>query len=200
MPRDDLMRIKQAFQMQLSDNEDYIIKTHNSLKPNLPGVKIIYTYRDVRDAMLFFMRFMHCGYNKALKSVIGNMQLTDYYFEKHTHNIIRIRYDDIISNPEVVINKIGDFMDFSVTQETVEAIANQFSRENVKKIINTLEDVTVNETGKIQDTGEYKDYEAVNNSDGSFRVIDKNTRFQTNHITSKKEGEWRDVLSEKEKE
>jgi len=75
MPRDDLMRIKQAFQMQLSDNEDYIIKTHNSLKPNLPGVKIIYTYRDVRDAMLSFMRFMHCGYNKALKSMNEDQSL-----------------------------------------------------------------------------------------------------------------------------
>ncbi len=199
MPLDDLLRINQAFQTQLGDNEDYIIKTHKVLKPDLPGVKIIYSYRDVRDSMLSFMRFMHCGFNKGIKSVKSNMQLTDYYFEKH-HNIVRIRYDDIITKPDGVIIEIGDFINCSVSKDSAEAIADQYSRENVKKIINTLENVTINETGKIQGSEELEDFETVNNIDGSYRVIDKKTRFQTNHITSKKEGEWRDVLSEEQKE
>jgi len=200
MSPDEVLRINQAFQIQLGENEDYIIKTHEVLKPDLPGVKIIYTYRDVRDSMLSYMRFMHCGSNVGINNMIINMQLTDYYFEKHAHNIIRIRYDDIISTPVIVINKIGDFMDRLVPQKTAESIADQFSRENVKKIINTLENVAINETEKIQGSAELKDFEIVSNSDGSYRVIDKKTRFQTNHITSKKEGEWRDVLSEEKKE
>ncbi len=55
MPPDDESRINNAFKIQLGDNEVYIIKTHKVLKPGLPGVKIIYTYRDVRDAMLSYM-------------------------------------------------------------------------------------------------------------------------------------------------
>ena len=200
MPPDDVRRIKQAFQIQREENEDYIIKTHIVLKPDLPGVKLIYTYRDVRDSMLSYMRFMHCEYNVGIKNLIANMQLTDYYFEKHAHNIIRIRYDDIITTPDKVIMKIGDFMDRSVPQNTAETIADQFSRDNVKKIIKSLEKLSENQTGKSQDSEELKDYETANNIDGSFRIIDKKTRFQSNHITSKKEGEWRDVLSEEQKE
>ena len=51
-----------------------------------------------------------------------------------------------------------------------------------------------------QDPEKLKDYETVNNIDGSFRIIDKKTRFQSNHITSRKEGEWCDVLLEEQKE
>ncbi len=128
------------------------------------------------------------------------MQLTDFYFEKHSQNIVRIRYDEIILNPVKVINEIGEVINCVVGKERAETIADQHSRENVKKIIKSLEDVAISDSGDFQDSRQSSEFEAVKNLDGGFRIIDKKTRFQTNHITSKKEGEWREFLSEEQKE
>ena len=43
----------------------------------------------------------------------------------------------------------------------------------------------------------YKDrYDVVGNLDGTYRIFDKNTSFQSDHITSKKDGEQKDYFNE----
>lgn len=197
MQNDEALRINQAFKTHLKDDEYYIIKTHNILEHGLPGVKIIFTYRDVRDAMLSYMRFMHCGFNQGIKAMIAHMETTDYYFENHNNNITRLRYDDIISTPTKVVTEIGDFINCSVSKEKAQVIANQYSKENVKEIINNFEKIAITPKSNINDLK--KHFEVSRNIYGNLRLIDKKTRFQTNHITSKKEGEWRDIFSDEQK-
>jgi hypothetical protein len=61
-------------------------------------------------------------------SAYGAMEYTGYYLQKKADNILLLRYDDIVSNPEAAIEKIANFPQLRVTDSTVRQIATALSR------------------------------------------------------------------------
>lgn len=194
--------ISEALNSNVIDNQVYCVKTHSILHKPLPTkheVKIICNYRDVRDAGLSFMRFMHGDYAGVPNAMMGMMQTTDYYINTFTDNLLSIRFDDIINEPAFTINNICEFLDLDVSEKVKLDIENKFSKSSVKKHIDKLSDIKIKQ-GVVRGTKHQNNYAAVGNFDGTYRIFDKETSFQSNHITSKKDGEWKDLFTEEQKE
>ncbi|HED13856.1 MAG TPA: hypothetical protein ENI62_09435, partial [Gammaproteobacteria bacterium] len=153
----------------------------------------ICTHRDVRDAMLSFMRFMHCSFEYGLRVAASMMQVTDYYLGEQHSNVLPVGYRDVVSRPRDVIVQLADFLDLPVNADTVATIEAEFSRERVEQYLSKL-DVQEGESGS-RNSPAPASTTTIRNLDGSFRIYDYKTGFQSRHITSRKEGEWRDALS-----
>ncbi|MFZ5908181.1 MAG: sulfotransferase domain-containing protein [Nitrospirota bacterium] len=194
VPSDERPVIQKALASPPREDGVYCIKTHLLLRPGLPNVKIICTYRDVREAMVSYMQFVRCDFTRGLEAARSMMSVVDYYFLEHRENILRIRYDRILSKPVEVIREILTFLDLSVSPRDISLIAEQFSRDRIAKFIESLNAVRVTGNGAIADPGLRGGFETVGNFDGSFRVYDKKSAFQSRHIT--KSGErWREFLT-----
>ena len=155
---------------------------------------IIVPYRDIRDCIVSYMKFMHADFEYALQAM-QHWNPTDVYFERQTDNILIIRYDQIVNEPIRTIQKIDSFIGTGASFETIEEINEQFSRKKVEQKADGLKDIS---SSKI--LANATTLGAVENRDGSYRVFDKATGFQTGHITSHKSGRWREVLNEQQKQ
>ena len=70
----------------------------------------------------------------------------------------------------------------------------------MKDYLDALADVKVSPEGDLEtDTGATR-YSTIQNVDGSYRVFDSSTGFQSEHITTGREGAWRSELSAEEQE
>ena len=198
-PPDHDQLIMKALGRTCDVNKIYCFKTHSRISPSRRDARILCPYRDVRDAMLSFMRFMHCEFERGLRAAQGMMALTDYYFSLPTVNLLPIRYDDITSKPSEVTRKIARFLGLDIMPDDIKTILDGFSRKRVQKFINMLESIGTDECGSILPAQDKSGYTSVQNLDGSYRVFDKKTNFQSNHITSTSKGEWRQVLTDEQK-
>jgi len=191
--------IDKIYTLPSRNDEVFCIKTHTCLQPNLPHTKIIMTYRDVRDSMLSFMRFMKMtDFSQALKAAKNMMEITDFYFNQHRENILHIRYNDIVERPLHIVDGINRFLHLRVGQAQVQEINNHFAKKNIQKLITKLTDAAVQRDGCLDRKFQSEEFGVTQNTDKSYRILDKKTGFQTNHITSKQDGEWKDVFTEDE--
>ena len=192
--------ISEALNSNVINNEVYCVKTHSILQNPLPTkheVKIICNYRDVRDAGLSFMRFMRGDFSGVPNAMIGMMQTTDYYLNTFTSDLMPIRFDDIKNKPVDTIDDICAFLNLDISKKVKSDIDTKFSKSSVKKHIDKLSDIKIKE-GIVKGAKHQNNYAAVGNIDGTYRVFDKETSFQSNHITSKKDGEWRNHFTKEQ--
>ena len=195
VPPDERPVIQEALARPPGPDQFYCIKTHLQIPVGQEHMRIICNYRDVRDAMLSYMRFMKCSFEKGLAAAIGFMGLTDHYLQSRHPHVLPIRYDRITSHPQETIREIMDFLSLQVGRAEIESIALEYSREEVARRLKKLESVQLDANGRVKGEGRPGEYSAVQNLDGSFRVYDYATGFQTNHISSGKDGDWREVLT-----
>ena len=183
-------------------DEVYCIKAHLRISPGLPNTKVINNYRDIRDSILSVMRFMKLDdFEKALGIAKSLMADTDYYsdFAQHHGNIIRINYNNMVADPVRAIGSINDFLELGVGKDQWSEIADRFSRHRVQELVKNLDQVSVSSSGEIEGDAS-ENCTSVVNRHGGYRVLDKETLFQTNHISSKAEGEWREVFTPEQQE
>ena len=195
VPIDIMPVIHKAFTEPIGENQVYCVKTHYSIDLKRDDTLIITTYRDIRDAVLSFMKFMHVSFEEAFKRLQDWMKFMDTYFENQSPNILKIRYDDIVSQPMDIIRKIDRFIGTGASFETMEEINERFSKKNIKEKVDSLKGISVE-----QAQANAADFDTVRNADGSYRVFDRATGFQTSHITSQQDGQWREELTEDQKQ
>jgi hypothetical protein len=194
IPPNEADLIKNALASEVKEREVYCIKTHGKLINPLPTtheVKVICNHRDVRDACLSYMRFIHCDFEQGLKAVHSMMDITDYYLKIFDKNILPVRYEDINQSPKQLIDQLCQYLEVDVSDAKKNEILSRYSRENIKKKLKEMSDVRLDEHGKVKGTKNQSKFESVKNLDGTYRAYDKNTAFQSNHITAKKDGEWK---------
>jgi hypothetical protein len=140
------------------------------------------------------MKFMKCPFERALMAARSMMESTDHYLQRGADNILPLRYDEIVNHPEKAVARIAGFLQLKVTDSNIKEIAVALSREKMKKYLKGLDDVSVDEAGNLQSEAQASKYAAVPRFDGSHRIYDYATGFQSNHITTGKDGEWRNQL------
>jgi hypothetical protein len=191
LPLDDteLQRLmEESIRNRYVPNEIQCYKFHwRPIAKSSSEVKIIYTYRDVRDALLSWMRFVKGSFDQGLARVQAMMDEVDSYFSVENENLQIVRYDAIIETPNQVAEGISRFLGFEHANETINAVVQAFSREKVKELVSSLA-LSAPGQGML-----------IDNLDGSKRHLDKSTLFQSNHITSKAPGEWRLAFSPEQK-
>jgi len=198
IPKDESTLITEALQNRAVDGEVYCIKTHFRLPNPLPTqheVKVICNVRDVRDACLSYKRFMHVDFETCLNVMNEMMIATDYYMQAFSDNRLMVRFEELGDEQLDVIGKISAFLGLSVSEKQKSGIWAAYKKSSVKKRLDEFSDIKVDEEGRIKGAKHQEKYDAVRNRDGTFRIFDKTTSFQTNHITSEKDGEWKTDFS-----
>lgn len=170
--------LEQAYISPMGKGEVYCIKTHIELRSDLPMTRIICTYRDPRPVMLSAMRFMKYDFDQAMGWTMHHLEQIDHYRDSHAQDIIFISYEQSVAKPIEIVEAIAKFLELTPSREQIVDICEQFSRENVKKLIQEIHERAEN----VQKVG-------------NIRLMDQNTGFQTNHISSQNDDEWRDVFS-----
>ncbi len=140
------------------------------------------------------MRFLHGDFNDALKAATAMMDTTDYYVNSFDNNLLVIPFEKIMKKSPDAINNICNFLELSVPENEKLNIMQKFSRTKVKKNLNKLANVKIID-GVLERENDSDRYETVENFDGTYRVFDKHTSFQSNHITSKRDGEWKECFT-----
>ncbi len=199
VPTDERSIIEDVFSKPAGDGRVYCVKTHYAIVLDQPNIKILCNIRDIRDATLSFMRFMRCPFETALESARESMKITDHYLGVGNLSVLPIDYDDMLCTPSKVVAKIADFISVVASDAEVDGIVTLLSRERILTKLEKLGAVAVDPSGGIESRSDAGLYDSVKNMDGSYRVFDYETGFQSNHITSSREGEWREALNVEQK-
>jgi len=179
----------------------YCIKTHEHVPLNFPIDRIICNYRDVRDAMISYMRFTHCTFEFGLHIAERMMSLTDHFFMASPNKLLKMHFDDIRkSNTAPQVGNISNFLGLDIPNRKIKAISDQFSRKKISGLVNRLNRINSEEADQATEPSRDNDYGAARNRDGSYRTYDKKSGFQSNHITATKDAEWKTLLTADEQE
>jgi hypothetical protein len=191
VPPDERSIIEEAFSKPAGAGRVYCIKTHFAIPVDQDNIKILCNFRDIRDATLSFMRFMKCPFETALDSARKSMNITDHYLGSGSLSVLPIDYDDVIGPSALVVGKIADFIGVEASDADIDEIVSQLSKRQMVAKLEKLDSVAVGQSGKIDSASAGGSYTSIKNADGSYRVYDYESGFQSNHITSIRAGEWR---------
>jgi hypothetical protein len=198
IPKDEDAAIREAITRCPNTGEIYCVKTHRVLSPVPPNVRVIFSYRDVRDAVISYMRFTKCTFEMALHVARAMMDESEHYLRHKTSNVLPVRYDNIVNSAFSTVGNISTFLGLVVPEIRCREIADDLQRDKVVGYLRQLQAINPNdsETADVSSAS----YPAVRNFDGTYRALDPATGFQTNHIGPGQDGEWRTVLSAQERQ
>jgi len=203
VPVDEGSMIRNAFFSHEKYKEVYCIKTHLLLKKPLPPnhkLKIICNIRDVRDACLSYIRFTHANFDAGLVAMTEMMNSTDYYLSAFSNQLLSVRFEDVLNDPGNVLRNVSTFLKIKLSDRDRLQILERFDKSNIKNKLRDLPKVMLDSNSQITDEDQRALFQAVKNNDGTFRTLDKATGFQSNHITSTTDGEWRTSFSSEQNE
>lgn len=177
--------------------EVFCYKIHNLLRHDLPRTRFIVTYRDVRDSCLSYMRFMHADFETALQATKMMMIITDYYLQAPDDIALKLPYNAIAESPLVAAERIAAFLNLDIARADLLRLTESMHRDKISKL--TAENDRA--FHELIAAGEQPAAGAtVKNFDGTVRFVHPQTQFQTNHVTSRGDGEWREALSREQQE
>ena len=108
-----------------------------------------------------------------------------------------VAYNDIEIRPAELILEIAEFLEVQISEFNAEKIALKYSRKEVKSIIEESNKSLSNKMAKKQPIDRR---DMVYYSDSNYRAFDRKTGFQTGHVSQRKTGDWKNVLSSTEQQ
>ena len=175
----------------------YVLKIHKILKSDLPRSKIITTIRDPRDIFISFKEFMKTDFNTTLKATKSLLNFEKTYKTYNKDYVEFFKYEDSEKNAIKTISRISKFIGFEINDQCAEDIFLKYDKNKVKKLIKINDESLFS---KIKNKKKINNYEIVSLSNDNFRSFDSKTGFQTNHISNRNSGDWKNFLSTKEME
>jgi hypothetical protein len=175
-------------------NKIWVVKVHSFIEREAPLSKFVNTQRDLRDALVSFMRFMLCDFDRALLAMVDAAELTEYYEDLEPRLILRLRYEDIVERPLGVARDIANFCEVELSDAEVAKIVRHFEKSEVKRLIRDKEDDIKRrvEAGEAVLESEIVPQRFRNNV---VRAFDLRTGFQSGHISGYRDGSWRQLLT-----
>ena len=193
--------LHEALEYANDDCKTYCIKTHEHVPLNFPIDKFICNYRDVRDAMVSYMKFTHCDFGYGLHIAERMMSLTDHFFMVQPARLLKIHFNDVKkSNTTSLVRRISEFLEIDLPQKDIKKIQNKFTKTKVRNLVNVLSHVDISKSGQLKKPELSKSYISTLNRDGTYRAYDRKSGFQGNHITATKDAEWKTVFTEEQQE
>jgi hypothetical protein len=164
----------------------WVLKTHHAVPFGARDALVILPLRDPRDVILSLMRFMRVGLPHALRGVDAWSRLIDQYRQQlPPDRVLWLRYADIVERSCKVVDDIAAFLRVKRTPEEIGRLVAGLSKEAVRERLDRL-------------MGEGDAAERVTNPDGSIRLFDPLSGFQTGHVTDYRDGDWRRLLPPQE--
>jgi sulfotransferase family protein len=146
-----------------------VVKSHTPV-PLLPRSVGIVSQRDVRDAMVSYMRFMRADFEAALDFARMTLNLPPEKLYRGSPRLV-LNYETISEDPVGAVRLIAAFLE--VPNVDCVAIAERYSKAAVRKRIEMLAQAAI----------------------GGRRALDAQTGFQTGHVSEDGDGKWREVFS-----
>jgi hypothetical protein len=175
-------------------NKVWVLKVHSFIKRDAPVSRFINTRRDLRDALMSYMRFMLCDFDQALSAMVAAGEITDYYKSFEPNVILRLKYEDIVNRPLDVVRHITAFCGADLPESEIASIVDQFEKAKVERLIHDKE----TDIKRRADAGE-----AILESElvpqrfhrDVVRAFDLETGFQSGHVSGYHDGSWRELLT-----
>lgn len=199
VPINEVNLIEKYSESDASEADFFCIKTHLLITPLDSKTKIICNYRDVRDAMISFMKFTSAEFNIGIIAAEAMIHTTDHYFQVgNQDNSLKIRYEQMIESNFNTTKTINNFLNLDINDEDIIKIIQDLSRDNIEKKFSEF-DLPIHsnpmEGSTIRLKIDSEKYEFVQNFNNTYRLFEKETGFQSNHITRTKNKEWKKCLS-----
>jgi hypothetical protein len=177
----------------------YCIKTHEHVPLVFPVAKIICNYRDVRDAMVSYMKFTHCDFEYGLHIAGRMMSLTDHFFMAGPSRLLKIHFDEVSkSNNAALVGRISEFLGLDLPRKDIKNIHNKYTKARVRSLVNTLGKVDIDASGQLRAPGSDNRFISTRNRDGTYRAYDRKSGFQGRHITATRDAEWKIIFTEEQ--
>ena len=176
-------------------NKVWVLKVHSFIRKDAPRSGFINTRRDLRDALMSYMRFMLCDFDHALAAMVEAGEITEYYKSFESNMILHLRYEHIVNHPLDVARDIAEFCGVTLTEAGIANVVGQFEKARVERLIRDRE----NEIKQRADAGEViLESELVPQRFQSnvVRAFDPKTGFQSGHVSEYRDGSWRELLTQ----
>lgn len=170
----------------------FVLKTHGYLSTLPPGDLVITNIRDIRDALMSYMRFMHADFETALAVAEINAELADRYLALPDDRRMVLRYDEITAEPASAVARLADRLELPVDDTVVARTADKFGKEKVGAQIESRDRRCRQSIERGQAPA---DGVLISRADGTCVTIDLSTGFQTGHVSDYRDGDWRRLLS-----
>jgi hypothetical protein len=179
-----------------SPDNVWCLKVHSGLRNGSPANRFISTFRDPRDAVVSFMRFMRHDFETALSAATIWTQLCDHYRAFPPDLSLCLDYDRIVADPIDVAGRISNFLELDLAASDIAQAIAEFDREKIRRRTQSFRTQAAREPM----AGDVDVAEAlILNADGTMRFWDPHTGFQSDHISDYRDGDWRFLLSEDQK-
>ncbi|PQM55281.1 MAG: hypothetical protein CML39_08475, partial [Rhodobacteraceae bacterium] len=136
---------------------------------------------------------MKCSVDDAIACAKNIPLLIQHYSNLKKEKLFILRFEDIDEKPQSLIKKIAKFLGFDLPENEIRKIVNKYSRGKIRLMIQE------NDRSLSQriTSGEEIDQEDVVIRDGGNRIdsFDINTGYLSNHISKRKNGEWKLAFS-----
>lgn len=100
------------------------------------AAKVVYTWRDVADALVSFMGMFGRDFEHAINVMAYSLEL--YRFHRQMDNAVVLHYDEIISSPVVAVQRIATNLGLKPDPETVQMIVEKTSLPRIREKVNSL--------------------------------------------------------------
>ena len=173
----------------------YVFKVHSPINPDLLNSKVLTTIRDPRDVCASYKEFMKSDFESALTAAKGMIDFIKYYKSFDKDYLKFFKYEDIENHTIETIISLSKFIECEINFDTAKLISDKFDKNNVRNLIKVNDKKLMN---KIKNKEKIEKSEIVYFSKENYRAFDKQTGFQTNHISNRNSGEWQKAFSEEE--
>jgi hypothetical protein len=190
----DYLRIANEVMMRPAGASDplWMFKTHLRLSGPLPGASLICTYRDPRDALVSFQRFMHCAFERALEATGDMVETTDHYRRVSHVPKLELEFREITGEPEACAARIARHLGLVAEPAELAGLCRALSKPAVRALI---ADSEAQVQALINDDEPVPPDLYVTNVDGTARAFDPVTGFQSGHVSDYRDGDWQSLLS-----
>lgn len=199
IPKSDAQMVEEARRglRDSSPNNVWCMKVHSCLQNASSSNRFISTVRDPRDAVVSFMRFMRFDFEQALAASTIWTVLCDHYRALPPELSLCLDYGKIVTEPMDVANRISVFLGLDLATSDIARFVAEFERESVRRRIEAMQ----NDFERRRAAGDSDVADAqILNVDGTVRIWDPQTGFQSDHISDYHAGDWRILLTDDQKE
>ena len=138
---------------------------------------------------------MKSDFEKSMTIAKNMIDFVKNYESFDKDYLMFFKYEDIENDPINTIINISKFIECRINFDKAESISKKFTKDNVKKLIQNIKEKL---DKKIKENQKINQSEIVYLSKDNYRAFDINTGFQTNHISKRNSGDWKQVFSQKE--
>jgi hypothetical protein len=175
-------------------NKVWVLKIHSRFGRDAPRSGFINTRRDLRDALMSYMRFMLCDFEQALSAMAAAGEITEYYKTFKPSVILRLRYEDIVNRPLGVARDIAEFCGVDLTETEVGNIVGQFDKAKVERLVRDRE-IDIKRRAAAGEMILEPELVPQRFQPNVFRARDLKTGFQSGHVSGYRDGGWRELLT-----